>query len=97
MKATCLKFSNFNAFALNKDTVIFSVGCGTTREVLSVTYKRSEMKINFKFYGDFGYAFGKITFQKGNFIAEPENQKNGRSGIQVRKATDEDWVTGIKN
>jgi hypothetical protein len=67
----------------------FSLGCNSGG-VVSIFYKGSEMKINFKFYMEVA-AEGKITFQKGSFIAEPEEAELGkaRTGIVIRKATDE--------
>ena len=59
----------------------------TSGGIISVIYKGSEMRINFKFDFD-GSANGKIEFQKGNFIAEPAEQEFGKErGIVVRKAT----------
>lgn len=72
----------------NKTT--FSLGCASGG-VVSVIYKGSEMKINFKFYMEV-MAEGKITFQKGDFIAEPEKAKFGKAktGIIISKATDKE-------
>lgn len=68
----------------------FSLGC-SSGGLVSIIYKGSEMKINFQFYME-SEAEGKITFQKGNFIAEPKEAKSGtaRTGIRIRKATDEE-------
>jgi hypothetical protein len=68
----------------------FSLGC-SSGGVVSVIYKGAEMKINFKFYME-AEAEGKITFQKGYFIAEPKDREFGRArtGIQIRKAKDEE-------
>lgn len=68
----------------------FKFGC-TSGGIVSIIYKGSEMRINFKFRDSPG-AVGKITFQKGDFIAEPEKAEFGRAGteIRIRKATDEE-------
>ena len=60
----------------------------TSGGIISVIYKGSEMKINFKFSMDKS-AEGEIIFQKGNFIAEPTEQEFGKWGTEmvVRKAT----------
>jgi hypothetical protein len=71
--------------------VLYHINCGNGNELLSIIYKGSEMKINFKFLGDFGFPYGKITFKKGDFIAEPEGKDdvNRAVGIRIRKAKEE--------
>jgi hypothetical protein len=79
----------------NKEQIVFFIADepnkGDGNELLSIIYKGSEMKINFKFLGDFGFPYGKITFKKGDFIAEPEGKDdvNRAVGIRIRKAKEE--------
>lgn len=75
------------------NTVSFRLGCGNGREVLSVFHKGAEMRIRFKFHGEFGNPFGTITFRKGTFVAEPDDEDKSRPyerGVRVRKPTAEE-------
>lgn len=67
-----------------------SLGCSSSGIVL-VIYKGEEMKISFEFSMTAG-AEGKITFQKGGFIAEPKDgeRSRARTGIRIRKSTDKE-------
>ena len=73
-----------------ENVTAFSIDC-SSGGIVSVIYKGSEMRINFKFHMD-AMAKGTITFQKGDFIAEPEKAEFGkaRTGIRIRKATNEE-------
>jgi hypothetical protein len=83
---------HFNDDKTDKVDVVYKIGCGYGDEVLSIIYKGSEMRIHFKFIHEFGRVSGKITFQKGDFIAEPKELNNVgiAKGIKARKATDEE-------
>ena len=80
----------FDSSKPTENKTLFTIGC-SSGGIVSVIYKGSEMKINFKFHMD-AMAEGKITFQKGDFIAEPEKAEFGRAttGILIRKATDKE-------
>jgi hypothetical protein len=67
----------------------FQIGCGKGDETISLKYKDREMRIRFKFLGEFGRAYGQLVFVKGDFIAEPV--ANGeKMGIRIRKAEREE-------
>ncbi len=51
--------------------VNFHLYCGGGREVLSIIYKGKEMRVRFRFLGDFGHALGEFKFEKGEYVAEP--------------------------
>ena len=76
----------------NESEAVFRIGCGEGNEVIAISYKGAEIRIHFKYYGEFGQPVGKITFQKGAFIAEPEKIERGTlaQGIRIRKATPEE-------
>ncbi len=63
----------------------------TSGGIVSVIYKGSEMRINFKFDMD-ASGSGKIAFQKGNFIAEPTGEEFDKpgTGIVIKKAAEDE-------
>lgn len=68
--------------------VSFHLYCGNGREVLSIIYKGKEMKVRFRFLGDFGHAYGEFKFEKGEYVAEPLAPKGSvepRISMNVRK------------
>lgn len=75
----------FDSDKATENATGFVLGC-TSGGIVSVIYKGSEMRINFKFHMD-AMPKGKITFQKGDFIAEPVEKFQPNTGIIIRKAT----------
>jgi hypothetical protein len=81
----------FDSSKTNESEVVFHIKCGNGNEAISIIYKGAEMRIHFKFYAEFGLPVGRITFQEGDFIAEPEKIERGLAqGIRIRKATPEE-------
>jgi hypothetical protein len=80
----------YNSDKSTANVTELSLGCSSSG-LVSVIYKGEEMKISFEFYM-VAAAEGKITFQKGNFIAEPKDRERGRArtGILIRKAADKE-------
>ncbi|MCD9186042.1 MAG: hypothetical protein LUM44_06395 [Pyrinomonadaceae bacterium] len=79
-------------FKPDESNIVYHLGCGMGNEVVSIVYKGAEMKIHFRFFGEYGAAFGKITFQTGDFIATP-GARDDRGTIReiiMRKATAEE-------
>ena len=67
--------------------VTFHIGWGRGDEVLLIRRKDEEMRIHFRFEGEFGKLKSTITFKKGDFLAEryEECDDAAPNDIKLRK------------
>lgn len=68
--------------------VYYKLYCASGNEVVAVTYKGKEMRLHFKFYGDFGSGRGSFQFAPGDYFVDP-TERTGQSpnlGMKLRKA-----------